>query len=156
VVGSTASTRSGSAVCPRLSPAHGEPIPRRRTCEGEGLSPEFAWTAPPAGVRSFAFIVDDADAPVRTFSWRGGSDPASVGLREGERTPVEGRNDFGSRGWGGPCPPPGHGPHRYVFRLYALDAELGHLSVGARRRDVEQALANHVLGVAELVGTYQR
>jgi Raf kinase inhibitor-like YbhB/YbcL family protein len=69
---------------------------------------------------------------------------------------VEGRNDFGSRGWGGPCPPPGHGPHRYVFRLYALDAELGHLSVGARRRDVEQALANHVLGVAELVGTYQR
>jgi Raf kinase inhibitor-like YbhB/YbcL family protein len=134
------------------------PIPRRHTCDGDDVSPELAWTAPPAGTRSLALIVDDPDAPAGTFThwvaW--GIDPASTRLSEGERAPVEGRNDFKSAGWRGPCPPPGHGPHRYVFRLYALDAELRDLAAGAGKRDLEHAMATHVLGVADLVGMYER
>ena len=76
-------------------------------------------------------------------------------LGEGEPAPGEGQNDFGTTGYRGPCPPPGHGRHRYVFRLYALDAELD-LGVGAAKDELEQAIEGHVLTTAELVGTYER
>jgi len=68
---------------------------------------------------------------------------------------VEGHNDFGRTGYGGPCPPPGHGPHRYFFRLHALDAALD-VPPGASRDELESAARTHTLGVAELVGTYER
>jgi Raf kinase inhibitor-like YbhB/YbcL family protein len=101
--------------------------------------------------------VDDPDAPTGTFThwiaW--GIDPAAVGLAEGEAAPIEGQNDFGSAGYRGPCPPPGHGAHRYSFRLYALDAPLD-LEAGASKQELEGALDDGVLGVAELVGTYER
>ena len=84
-----------------------------------------------------------------------GLDPAAGGLGEGEPAPAEGRNDFGTTGYRGPCPPPGHGRHRYVFRLYALDTEF-ELGAGAAKVDVEQAIEGHVLTTAELVGTYER
>lgn len=137
--------------------APGARIPARYTCEGEDVSPALSWTAPPAGTRSLALIVEDPDAPGRTFThWLAwGIDPGCAGLGEGERAPREGRNDFGAPGYRGPCPPVGHGPHRYVFRLLALDAELD-LPPGASRGQVERALAGHVLAEAELVGIYER
>jgi Raf kinase inhibitor-like YbhB/YbcL family protein len=135
----------------------GEAIPPRYTCEGANLSPPLSWSGLPEGTRSLALIMDDPDAPVGTFThWLAwGIDPEVGGLAAGERAPVEGRNDFGVTGYGGPCPPPGHGPHRYFFRLYALDSEVG-LHPGAIRKELERALEGHLLGEAVLVGVYQR
>jgi Raf kinase inhibitor-like YbhB/YbcL family protein len=141
------------------SPAfeHGQPIPRKYTCEGEDVSPPLAWSGVPEGTASLALVVDDPDAPSGTFThWLAwGIDPAAGGLAEGEGTPGEGQNDFGSVGWRGPCPPPGHGPHRYFFQLYAFDGEL-ELAPGAVKAEVEQALEGRVTATAELVGTYER
>jgi Raf kinase inhibitor-like YbhB/YbcL family protein len=132
-------------------------IPSRHSCEGEDLSPRLRWSNVPEGTRSLALVVDDPDAPGGVFThwiaW--GLNPAAEGLGEGERAPREGQNDFGTSGYRGPCPPPGHGRHRYVFRLYALDAE-PELAAGAAKVALEQAIAGHVLTMAELVGTYER
>ena len=135
---------------------HGDEIPRRHTCEGEDVSPALAWTAGPPGTRALALIVDDPDAPRGTFThWLAWNiDPEAGALAEAERV-AEGRNDFGVAGWSGPCPPPGHGPHRYFFRLYALDAELD-VGLGAGRREVERAMSGHVLATTELMGIYER
>ncbi len=135
----------------------GETIPRRHTCEGENLSPPLSWSAPSEGTRSLALIVDDPDAPVGTFThWLAwGIDAGAGGLGEGEAAPREGRNGFGTTGYSGPCPPPGHGRHRYFFRLQALDAELD-LETGRGREELEEALAGHVLETAELMGGYER
>jgi Raf kinase inhibitor-like YbhB/YbcL family protein len=141
------------------SPAfeHGQRIPRKHTCEGEDVSPPLAWSGVPEGTRSLALVVDDPDAPGGTFThWAAWEiDAAAGGLGEGEAPPFEGQNDFGSVGWGGPCPPPGHGPHRYFFRLHALEGEL-ELPAGAARAEVERTIAGRGLAVAELVGIYER
>src|SRR5271154_1326826 len=106
------------------SPAFAEQqqIPQRYTCDGEDLSPPLQFLDVPKGVASYAIIVDDPDAPRGTFDhwvgWNIGKE--AFGLKEGDRTPKEGVNGFGSRGYRGPCPPPGK-PHRYFFRLFALD-----------------------------------
>jgi Raf kinase inhibitor-like YbhB/YbcL family protein len=136
---------------------HGVEIPRRHTCEGEDVSPALAWSDPPAGTRALALIVEDPDAPVGTFThWLAWNiDPLAGGLGEGESAPSEGRNDFGMGGWSGPCPPPGHGRHRYFFRLHALDARLD-VGFRAGRRELERALSGHVLATAELMGSYER
>jgi Raf kinase inhibitor-like YbhB/YbcL family protein len=136
---------------------HGQPIPARHTCDGEDRSPPLSWTEPPEDARSLALVVDDPDAPSGTFThWLAwGIDPGAGGVGEGEPAPREGRNDFGNTGYGGPCPPPGHGVHHYSLRLAALDSELD-LAVGAGKQELEQALAGHVLTVAELIGTYER
>lgn len=118
------------------------------------------WGAPPDGTRTFALVMD---APGRTWVHWALYDlpagvrelpqgiPADAELASGAR---QGRNDFGKLGYGGPCPPPGK-PHHYFFRLYALDAKLG-LKPGAKKTDVQIALAKHLIASAELVGTYQR
>ena len=132
-------------------------IPSRYSCEGEDVSPPLRWTDVPEGTRSLALVVDDPDAPGGVFThwiaW--GLDPTAGGLGEGVPAPGEGQNGFGTTGYRGPCPPPGHGRHRYVFRLYALDAEL-ELGVCAAKAELEQAIEGHVLTTAELVGTYER
>ena len=132
-------------------------IPSRHSCEGEDVSPPLRWSNLPDGTKSLALVVDDPDAPGGVFThwltW--GLDPAADGLGEGEAAAREGQNDFGTTGYRGPCPPPGHGRHRYVFRLYALDTE-PELAAGAARDELEQAIAEHVLTTAELVGTYER
>jgi Raf kinase inhibitor-like YbhB/YbcL family protein len=135
----------------------GQPIPRRHSCEGEDLSPSLSWSQLPDGTAALALIVDDPDAPVGVFThWLGWElDPAAGGLREGEAAPVEGRNDFGEISYRGPCPPPGHGPHRYFFRLHALEEELK-LEPGVGRAELEEALAGRSVAVAELMGTYER
>jgi Raf kinase inhibitor-like YbhB/YbcL family protein len=137
--------------------AHGEAIPQRHACEGQDVSPPLSWTDPPAGTRALALVVDDPDAPVGTFThWLAWSiAPGARGLAEGEAPPAEGRNDFGTTGWRGPCPPHGRGPHRYFFRLRALDEALD-IGEGAGRHVLERALRGHVLTTAELMGTYER
>jgi hypothetical protein len=111
----------------------------------------------PEGTRSLALVVDDPDAPGGVFThwlvW--GLDPAGGELGEGESVPSEGRNDFSRTGYRGPCPPPGHGRHRYLFRLHALDTDI-ELGAGATKAELEQAIEEHVLTTAELVGTYER
>lgn len=95
---------------------HAQPIPSHYTWDGEDLSPPLRWANVPDGTRSLALLVDDPDAPSGVFThwvaW--GLDPGVGGLDEGEAAPGEGRNDFGRVGYGGPCPPSGHGRHRYV------------------------------------------
>jgi hypothetical protein len=136
--------------------ADGQPIPERFTCDGDDVSPQLAWTAPPDGTRSLALCVDDPDAGRYPFThWLAWGLVATAGrLEEGEAAPGEGRNDFGAPGWRGPCPPPGK-PHRYVFRLYALDAD-PQLGPADRRLSFDAAVEGHVLATAELVGTYGR
>ncbi len=137
--------------------ADGERIPDRFTCQGRDLSPALAWTAAPAGTRSLALILDDPDAPRGTFThwvaW--GIAPDATGIAEGERAPVEGLTDFGRPGYGGPCPPRGHGIHHYGFRLYALDTPSS-LPGGAPREALEAAMEGHVLAVAALTGVFDR
>jgi Raf kinase inhibitor-like YbhB/YbcL family protein len=135
----------------------GGAVPRRHTCDGEDLSPPLSWTAPPEGSRSLALILDDSDAPGGRFiHWLGWAISLdNGGLGEGESAPLEGRNDFGTVGYRGPCPPRGRGSHRYRFRLHAVAGELG-LAAGADAAELERALSGNVLAVAELVGVYGR
>lgn len=138
-------------------------IPKKFTCDGPDVSPPLAWSDPPDGAKSLSLIVDDPDAPVGTWvHWVLYDLPAS--FRElPEGVPKEqklsggarqGKNDFQKIGYGGPCPPPGP-PHRYFFKLYALDAELN-LEPGATKADLERSMKGHVLAQAQLVGRYQR
>ena len=142
---------TSSAVAP------GGTIPRVHTCDGQDRSPPLSWSAPPAGTRCLALILDDPDAPggrfIHWLAW--GIPPETTVLDEGEAAPLEGRNDFGTVGYRGPCPPAGHGPHRYRFQLHALAEDL-RLAPGAGVQEFEQALTANDLAVAELVGTYQR
>lgn len=143
----------------------GGAIPVAHTCDGEDASPALAWSGGPDGVAAWALTVTDPDAPGGTFThWVLYEIPASVaelpgGIAPGERADaptgaLQGANGFGNLGWGGPCPPRGSA-HRYVFTLYALDAPTG-LDPGASRAELESALAGHVTGRAERVGTYRR
>lgn len=139
----------------------GGPIPLRHTCDGQDLSPPLAWSDPPGGAKSFALIMDDPDAPSGTFThWVLFDVPAATReLAEGQRpggTGQSGRNDFGRAGYGGPCPPRGHGSHRYGFTVYALDVATIGASGGAARDQVEQAIKGHLLGTAKLMGRYER
>jgi Raf kinase inhibitor-like YbhB/YbcL family protein len=140
-----------------------ESIPAQYTCEGKNISPPLAWTGAPAGTRSFVLIVDDPDAPHGVWThWVVFDLPADT-TELAEDTPKsqsitgnakQGTNDFKQVGYGGPCPPAGK-PHRYFFKLYALDTLLD-LKPGASKNQVEAALAQHVLAQGQLVGTYQR
>jgi Raf kinase inhibitor-like YbhB/YbcL family protein len=142
---------TSSAIAP------GGTVPRRHTCDGEDRSPPLSWSAPPTATGSLALILDDPDAPGGRFThWLAwGITPDTSGLAEGQAAPLEGRNDFGTVGYRGPCPPRGHGRHHYRFRLHAVAEDL-RLAHGAGVRDLERALEGKVLAVAELVGTYQR
>ena len=140
--------------------APGAAIPVRHTCDGEDLSPPLVWHGAPPGTKAFALVVDDPDAPSGTFThWLLCDVPASrAGLPEGVATGqigVAGTNGFSRLGYGGPCPPRGHGPHRYRFRLHALSAPLG-LTAGCSRAEVDAALDGATLASAELVGRYER
>ncbi len=131
-------------------------IPRRFTCDGEDVSPALNWSGEPSRTKSFALILDDPDAPGGTFThWLLWDIPARVhSLDEGDLIGKAGTNDFGKRGYSGPCPPRGKA-HRYFFRLYALDAPLD-VPAGAGRAALERSLKSHVIGEAEYMGRYQR
>lgn len=137
----------------------GAVIPGLFTCDGGDRSPALEWTGAPAGTRSFAVIVHDPDAPSGDFThWVLFDIPGSAaGLKEGGGgAGTAGANDFGSSGYGGPCPPPGSGRHHYVFDLYALDVEHLGPRAGASRKDVEKAMESHVLAKGTLTGLYSR
>lgn len=139
-------------------------IPARFTCDGENVSPALTWTDPPAGAHSLALIADDPDAPSGTWShWVIYDLPARLRqlpeavpreerLRDGGR---QGINDFPQVGYGGPCPPPGK-PHRYFFKLYALDTQMLNLSGRVTRHELEAAMRGHILAEARLMGRYGR
>jgi Raf kinase inhibitor-like YbhB/YbcL family protein len=137
----------------------GSAIPRRHTCDGENRSPVLTWRDAPTGTRSFVLIVDDPDAPSGTFThWvlldiPSGLTELSEGVTGVGRS---GRNDFGKDGYGGPCPPKGHGPHRYFFTLSAVDIESLGLPEGATRSRVEAAMKGHAVATARLGGRYER
>lgn len=141
----------------------GEPIPREYTCDGANVSPPLAWSGVPPHTRSLVLIMDDPDAPMGTWvHWLLYNIPATVTeLEEAQPDSLElsglglqGHNSFKTIGYGGPCPPRGK-PHRYFFRLYALDTLLD-LAPGANREELEAAMAGHVLAQGQLMGTYQR
>jgi Raf kinase inhibitor-like YbhB/YbcL family protein len=143
--------------------ADGTPIPERYTGDGADVSPPLVWSEAPPGTQGFALICDDPDAPVGTWvHWVIYGLPATAtGLPEMVApTDVlpggvkQGLNDFRRVGYGGPCPPPGR-PHRYFFKLYALDTGLA-LKPRATKADLLRAMQGHVRGEAQLMGTYQR
>jgi Raf kinase inhibitor-like YbhB/YbcL family protein len=136
----------------------GRPIPTQYTCDGADQTPALKWGEPPAGTKSFALVIDDPDAPSGTFRHWGVFDiPASArSIGGGQRVGTEVTNDFGKPGYGGPCPPKGHGPHHYHFKLFALDADMLGVSPNAKVIDVEKAAAQHAIAQGELIGTYER
>lgn len=139
----------------------GSVIPRMHTCEGADVSPSLEWSGAPPETRSFALIVDDPDAPSGVWNhWLLFDIPPSVhALAQGYKPGalgVSGSNDFGKQGYGGPCPPRGHGPHRYVFKLFALDVPSLGLGAGAKRREIDKAIRGHILAETQHMGTYER
>ena len=140
------------------SPAfnHEELIPRKYTCEGEDISPPLAFDDVPEGASSLVLIMDDPDAPMGTWDhWIRFNIPVSqTRVGEGEEPDgLSGNNSWGTRGYGGPCPPSGE--HRYLFKLYAIDYLLD-LPEGVGKDELMNALKGHVLESATLMGRYQK
>lgn len=133
-------------------------IPKKFTCDGGDINPELRIENVPEGAKSLVLIVDDPDAPGGTFThWIVWNINPKISIIKEESVPpgaVEGITDFGRIGYGGPCPPPGK-PHRYYFKVYALDSLID-LSEGASRSELEEKIKGHVLATAEIVGIYQR
>jgi len=129
----------------------GEMIPRQFTCQGEDINPQLSWEDVPAGVKSFALIFDDPDAPMGTWvHWLVKEIPADVrGINQNTVPGNEVVNSFGKEGYGGPCPP--SGVHRYVFKLYALDVSSFEASGKA---DFYSKVEEHAIAKAELIGKY--
>jgi hypothetical protein len=143
--------------------AMGAAIPAKFTCQGQDLSPPISWTSAPTGTQGIAVLADDPDAPVGDWvHWvLFNLPPETTSLPEGvpatARLPsgaVQGMNDFRRLGYGGPCPPPGK-PHRYYFKVFALDTKLN-LGSNATKADLLKAMKGHVLAKGELVGTFRR
>ena len=143
---------------------HNGSIPRVYTCEGEDISPDLAWHDVPVGTQSLVLIVDDPDAPdpaapkMTYVHWVLYNLPADCGgLPRAVKTlpagTLEGVNDWGRTGYGGPCPPIGR--HRYFHKLYALDTVLPDLG-NPDKKQLEQAMHGHILAEAQCIGTYQK
>ena len=165
VAGSVAAEKAGKATMQLTSTAfnEGTTIPARHTCDDKNVSPHLQWTGAPEGTKSLALIADDPDAPVGTwvhwvlYDLPAGTNELAEGQPRSQFTPGgarQGLNDFRHLGYGGPCPPPGK-PHRYFFKLYALDTLLN-LKPGATKEEVERAMDKHVLAQAQLMGAYKR
>ena len=137
--------------------ADGATIPRRSTCDGEGVSPPLSWSGVPDRARELALVVEDQDAG-RFLHWTVLRIPPSESAFAEGRAPagaVETENSFGKRGWGPPCPPEGDEPHRYVFALYALGTRTG-LDADASPDDVRAKLAADALARGTLTGRFGR
>jgi Raf kinase inhibitor-like YbhB/YbcL family protein len=139
----------------------GQSIPKKYSCDGPDVSPQLAWKEAPAGTKSYALIADDPDAPLGTwvhwvlFNVPGDTQELAEGVEKKNQLAngaLQGKNDFGNVGYGGPCPP-GGSTHRYFFKLYALDGKLD-LKAGTSKADIERAMKGHALGQAELMGKF--
>jgi Raf kinase inhibitor-like YbhB/YbcL family protein len=140
--------------------SEGAAIPKQHTGDGKDISPPLGWSDPPAHAKSFALICDDPDAPRGTWvHWVLFNLPADTrtlpeGVAETQFGARQGKNDFGKLGYGGPAPPKGK-PHRYYFKLYALDSML-ELPAGATKEKLLAAMEGHVVAEGQLMGRYQR
>jgi len=141
----------------------GDSIPERYTGDGNDASPPLRWSEPPQGTKSFALVCDDPDAPRGTWvHWVLYNLPATTtNLPEGvpakgevEGGGRQGKNDFDNLGYGGPAPPKGK-PHRYFFKVYALDATPD-LPAGTTKAKLLEAMKGHVLAEGQLMGKYGR
>ena len=143
---------------------NGQDIPRLYTCQGKNVSPPLSWSDPPEGTRSFALIIDDPDAPdpkAPRMTWvhwvvvnlSAETRELAEATRKLPRGARMGSNGWKQRAYGGPCPPIGR--HRYVHKLYALDTVLPRLK-SPTKSGLEQAMRGHILGRAQLIGTYQK
>ena len=138
----------------------GEYIPVKYTCQGQNLSPQLEWSDIPKGVKTFALICDDPDAPYGTWiHWVVYNIPPDVTYLEENASSlndviIQGINDFRQTGYGGPCPPRGK-PHRYFFKLYALSDVLS-LEPGATKSELIKAMSGYIIAQAKLVGLYKR
>jgi Raf kinase inhibitor-like YbhB/YbcL family protein len=141
--------------------AEGGWIPELHSCQGADISPSLEWRGEPAEMRSFVLIVDDPDAPAGNWNhWLLYDIPANVhnlpqGWKPGNPG-LSGKNDFGKPGYSGPCPPKGHGPHRYFFKLSALAIDSAGLPEGATRKQLDQAIHGKVLAEARYMGRFER
>ena len=146
----------------------GQPIPKKYSGEGQDLSPPLAWSNVPQGAKEIALICDDPDAPAGTWvHWVLYKIPADVtGLPEGLprekilKVPAgaaQGINSFSkdNLGYRGPLPPPGHGPHHYHFKVFALDKPVS-VPPGVDKKTLLAEIREHVLARGEMVGTYER
>lgn len=148
--------------------ADGARLPVRFTADGDGVSPPLLWGPPPEGTAMLALIVEDADSPssqplVHAIVWGLAAAAGSLGEGAigadgaGDATGGDvGRNSFLREGWLPPDPPTGHGEHRYMFQLFALDVGASDPGETPGRGAVIEAMAGHVLAVGLLVGTYSR
>jgi len=143
--------------------SNGGDIAKKFTCDGADVSPQLAWSDPPAGTKSLVLLADDPDAPVGNWNhwvlWNLPAESRQLAenvdktgqLPDGSR---QGLNDFRKTGYNGPCPPPGK-PHRYYFKIFALDTKLD-LKSSTGKHELEAAMKGHILAQAEWMGRYGR
>jgi len=125
-------------------------IPRKYTCNGENINPPLEFEGIPEEADSLVLIMDDPDAPMKTFThWIVWNIEPVAKIEEDSIPGIEGINDFRKIGYGGPCPP--SGTHRYFFRVYALDRQL-ELKAGASRKELESEMIGHIIAEGELMG----
>ncbi|MBC2696962.1 MAG: YbhB/YbcL family Raf kinase inhibitor-like protein [ANME-2 cluster archaeon] len=133
------------------------------TCDGSDVSPDLSWDTVPAGTQSIAMIVDDPNAPGKTwvhlviYNIPANSTGLPLGVPKNKTLDdgsLQGNNDFGKIGYNGPCPPPGT-VHRYFFKVYALDTTLS-LKSGATKSQLEATMSGHILAQGEMIGKYER
>lgn len=136
-----------------------EKIPKKHTRLGDNLSPEIFWSKPPPGTQSLVLICEDPDATNPEKLWVHwilfNIDSKISSLKEGTSEGTPGTNDFGNTKWDGPEPPKGTGPHRYVFKLWALNKKSG-LPPGSTKSQVLEAIKGHILSQGELTGIFKR
>ncbi len=137
-------------------------IPLKYTCDGEDISPPLQWDPVPDGTASIAVICDDPDAPMGTwvhwvlFNLPADTKELAENFPDDETVPDgtrQGITDFGSTGYGGPCPP--SGTHRYFFKIYALDKKI-ELATIADKAKLLEAMEGHIIGQGQLLGKYKR
>ena len=130
-------------------------IPKKFTCQGDDVNPALIIEDIPNEAKTFALIVDDPDAPMGTWvHWVVYNIPTAMSqIKEDSIPGIQVMNNFGRVEYGGPCPP--FGTHRYFFKVYALDVELG-LKENSRKKDLEKAMEGHILDKAELIGLYKK
>jgi Raf kinase inhibitor-like YbhB/YbcL family protein len=131
-----------------------ELMPKKFTCDGNDINPALVIEDIPKDAKSLALIMDDPDAPMGTWvHWVVFDIPVTERIEENSIPGKQGVNNSGAKDYGGPCPP--SGTHRYFFKIYALDKQLG-LAEGINKSDLEKAMQGHILAKAELIGLYKR
>ncbi|WP_225830558.1 YbhB/YbcL family Raf kinase inhibitor-like protein [Streptomyces sp. NK08204] len=157
----SAPARSATQRITVTSPAYadGGAIPGRYTCDGADVSPPLDLSGVPTGTASLALLLQDPDAPHGTFThwlaWDIGPHTTHLAAAEHPEGAVDGRNDFGRTGYGGPCPPRGDHPHRYVLTVYATDRRPS-LPPDTTATGLLRSLTGHTLATGALTGRYER